>query len=196
MIFFFFSSRRRHTRLQGDWSSDVCSSDLIRCPDPDNEYFSDGITEEIINALCHLPGLHVAARSSSFAFKGKSAGIADVGARLRVATVLEGSVRRAGSRVRITAQLVNVADGYHLWSERYDRELDDIFAIQDAIARTIAHRLELALARPTGDTLVRPPTENLEAYQLYLKGRYFWNQRGAGLGKASAAFNTAHRPTS
>ena len=160
-------------------------------PDPENEYFSDGITEEIINALGHLPGLHVAARTSSFAFKGKSTGIGEVGARLRVATVLEGSVRRAGSRVRITAQLVNVADGYHLWSERYDRELDDIFAIQDAIARTIAHRLELALAGPAGDLLVTPPTENLAAYQLYLKGRYFWNQRGAGLAKALDCFQQA-----
>ncbi len=160
-------------------------------PDPENEYFSDGITEEIINALGHLPGLHVAARTSSFAFKGKSTGIGEVGARLRVATVLEGSVRRAGSRVRITAQLVNVADGYHLWSERYDRELDDIFAIQDAIARTIAHRLELALAGPAGDLLVTPPTESLAAYQLYLKGRYFWNQRGAGLAKALDCFQQA-----
>ena len=160
-------------------------------PDPENEYFSDGITEEIINALGHLPGLHVAARTSSFAFKGKSTGIGEVGARLRVATVLEGSVRRAGSRVRITAQLVNVADGYHLWSERYDRELDDIFAIQDAIARTIAHRLELALAGPAGDLLVTPPTENLVAYQLYLKGRYFWNQRGSGLAKALDCFQQA-----
>jgi len=164
-------------------------------PDPDNEYFSDGITEEIINALSQLPGLHVAARTSSFAFKGKSAGIAEVGARLKVATVLEGSVRKAGSRVRITAQLVNVADGYHLWSERYDRELDDIFAIQDAIARTIAHRLEVALAGPAGDMLVTPPTESLAAYQLYLKARYFWNQRGSASQKPSNASSRLSRWT-
>jgi serine/threonine-protein kinase len=117
--------------------------------DPENEYFSDGITEEIINALTQLPGLQVAARTSSFAFKGKG-DIAEVGAKLKVATVLEGSVRKAGNRVRITAQLINVSDGYHLWSERYDSELDDVFAIQDHIARAIAQRFEVMLAGPTG----------------------------------------------
>ena len=118
--------------------------------DPESEYFSDGIAEEIINALAQLPGLQVAARTSSFAFKGKSADIAEVGAKLKVATVLDGSVRKAGNRVRITAQLVNVSDGYHLWSERYDSELDDVFAIQDHIARAIAQRFEVMLASPTG----------------------------------------------
>ena len=119
-------------------------------PDPDNEYFSDGITEEIINALCQLPSLSVAARTSTFAFKGKTIEIADVGKKLKVATVLAGSVRKAGNRVRITAELINVADGYHLWSERYDSEMDDIFALQDHIARAIALRFELTLAGPTG----------------------------------------------
>jgi serine/threonine-protein kinase len=118
--------------------------------DPETEYFSDGIAEEIINALAQLPGLHVAARTSSFAFKGKGADIAEVGAKLKVATVLDGSVRKAGNRVRITAQLVNVSDGYHLWSERYDSELDDVFAIQDHIARAISQRFEVMLAGPTG----------------------------------------------
>jgi len=118
--------------------------------DPETEYFSDGIAEEIINALAQLPGLQVAARTSSFAFKGKGADIAEVGAKLKVATVLDGSVRKAGNRVRITAQLVSVSDGYHLWSERYDSELDDVFAIQDHIARAIAQRFEVMLAGPTG----------------------------------------------
>jgi serine/threonine protein kinase len=118
--------------------------------DPESEYFSDGIAEEIINALAQLPGLHVAARTSSFAFKGKGADVAEVGAKLKVATVLDGSVRKAGNRVRITAQLVNVSDGYHLWSERYDSELDDVFAIQDHIARAISQRFEVMLASPTG----------------------------------------------
>ena len=118
--------------------------------DPESEYFSDGIAEEIINALAQLPGLQVAARTSSFAFKGKGADIAEVGAKLKVATVLDGSVRKAGNRVRITAQLVSVSDGYHLWSERYDSELDDVFAIQDHIARAIAQRFEVMLAGPTG----------------------------------------------
>jgi serine/threonine-protein kinase len=118
--------------------------------DPEAEYFSDGIAEEIINALTQLPGLQVAARTSSFAFKGKDADIATVGAKLKVATVLDGSVRKAGNRVRITAQLVNVSDGYYLWSERYDSELDDVFAIQDHIARAIAQRFEVMLASPVG----------------------------------------------
>ncbi len=142
--------------------------------DPENEYFSDGITEEIINALTQLDDLHVAARSSSFLFREKGTDIAEVGAKLKVATVLEGSVRKSGNRVRITAQLINVADGYHLWSERYDREMDDVFAIQDEIASTIADRLKVTLS---DEPLVKPPTANLEAYQLYLKGRYLWNKR-------------------
>ncbi|MEE8550854.1 MAG: protein kinase, partial [Gemmatimonadota bacterium] len=145
--------------------------------DPENEYFSDGITEEIINALTQLDDLHVAARSSSFLFRDKGTDIAEVGARLKVATVLEGSVRKSGNRVRITAQLINVADGYHLWSERYDREMDDVFAIQDEIASTIADRLKVTLSGETDEPLVKPPTANLEAYQLYLKGRYLWNKR-------------------
>jgi tetratricopeptide (TPR) repeat protein len=131
------------------------------------------MTEEIINALTHLEGLHVAARTSSFAFKGKSPRMAEVGAELNVATVLEGSVRKAGSQLRITAQLVNVADGYHLWSERYDREMEDVFAIQEDIARAIADRLQVTLAGGAGERLVEPPTECLEAYDLYLKGRFF-----------------------
>ena len=146
-------------------------------PDPENEYFSDGMSEEIINALTQLKGLRVAARTSSFSFKGKSVDIADVGARLKVETVLEGSVRKAGNKLRITAQLISVADGYHIWSERYDREMDDVFAIQDEIATAIAERLKVALVGETDRPLVKPPTENLEAYQLYLEGRFLWNRR-------------------
>jgi TolB-like protein/Tfp pilus assembly protein PilF len=144
--------------------------------DPEAEYFSDGMTEEIINALTQLEGLRVVARTSSFAFKGKALEIGEVGAKLKVATVLEGSVRKAGTRLRITAQLVNVADGYHLWSERYDREMEDVFAIQDEIARAIADRLQVTLAGEAGEPLVRPPTESIEAYDLYLKGRFFVNR--------------------
>ncbi len=145
--------------------------------DPENEYFSDGITEEIINALAQLEDLRVAARTSSFAFKGKASHISEIGAKLNVATVLEGSVRTAGNRLRVSAQLVNVADGYHLWSERYDRQMDDVFAIQDEIATTIADRLKITLAGETKKGLVKPPTANLDAYQLYLKGRHLWNRR-------------------
>lgn len=160
-------------------------------PDPENEYFADGMTEEIINALAQLKDLHVAARTSSFAFKGRSADLADVGEKLKVTTVVEGSVRKAGNRLRVTAQLVNVADGYHLWSERYDRELDDVFAVQDEIATAIAKRLEVTLGSAAGEPLVQPPTENLEAYHLYLKGRHLWNKRGAGLRAGLELFEQA-----
>ncbi|NIN73129.1 MAG: tetratricopeptide repeat protein [Gemmatimonadetes bacterium] len=144
--------------------------------DPETEYFSDGMTEEIINALTQLEDLRVAARTSCFAFKGKALDVGEIGAKLKVATVLEGSVRRAGNRLRITAQLVNVADGYHLWSERYDREMEDVFAIQDDIARAIAGRLQVTLTGEAGERLVEPPTKSLEAYDLYLKGRFFVNR--------------------
>src|SRR6202045_747631 len=109
--------------------------------DPENEFFSDGIGEEIINALTKIKALRVASRTSSFAFKGKNEDIGEVGRKLKVNTVLEGSVRKAGDRLRVTAQLINVADGYHLWSERYDREMTDIFAIQDEITQAIAGAL-------------------------------------------------------
>jgi len=159
--------------------------------DPDSEYFSDGMTEEIINALAQLEDLRVVARTSSFAFKGSSPNLSDVGAKLRVATVLEGSVRRAGNRLRITAQLIDVSSGYHLWSERFDRELDDVFAIQDEIARAIADKLQVTLAASVAEQLVRPPTKNLEAYDLYLKGRHFVNLGGEGPLKGLEYFQQA-----
>ena len=146
-------------------------------PDPDTEYFSDGMTEEIINALAQLPGLRVAARTSSFAFKGKNQDLREIAEKLGVSSVLEGSVRRAGSRLRITAQLIDAKDGHHVWSERYDREVADVFAIQDEIAEAIAGRLRVTLAAPQGR--VEPPTRDPEAYDLYLKGRHFFNQRAA-----------------
>src|SRR3989440_1470686 len=158
--------------------------------DPDFEYFSEGIAEEIINALTQLPGLRVAARTSSFAFRGQGIDLAEVGAKLKVGTVLVGSVRRAGNRLRISAQLVKVADGYHLWSERYDREMTDDFAIQDEIAKAIANRLRITLGED-GAPLVTPATGNLDAYHLYLKGRYYLAQRGLGLKKALECFDQA-----
>jgi len=159
-------------------------------PAPDTEYFSDGITEEIINALAQIPGLRVAARVSSFAFRGKAVDVAEVGAKLRVATVLEGSVRRDGHRLRVTAQLIDTRSNSHLWSERYDREMVDVFAIQDEIARAIAQRFQVTLDR-TSRAFVTPPTASLDAYHLYLKGRFFWAQRGVGLKKALEAFSQA-----
>jgi serine/threonine protein kinase/tetratricopeptide (TPR) repeat protein len=145
--------------------------------EPDAEYFSDGVTEEIINALAQIGALRVASRTSSFAFKGKDTDIRRIGGELGVRSVLEGSVRQAGRRIRITAQLIDVASGYHLWSERYDREMEDVFAVQDEIARAIAQKLEPRLVVPGGALLVAPLTEDVEAYNLYLKGRYFQNLR-------------------
>jgi len=159
--------------------------------DPDSEYFGDGIAEEIINALGRLPGLRVAARASAFAFRGKADDLRAIAAELGVRTVLEGSVRRSGSRVRITAQLVDVDSGFQIWSERYDRELTDIFAIQDEIATAIARRFELTLGAEGSGRLVQPGTSNLKAYDLYVRGRVLLHRRGASLAAASQAFEEA-----
>jgi TolB-like protein len=113
--------------------------------DPEQDYFSDGITEEILNALAQLRNLKVAGRTSSFQFKGKNPDLRKVGDKLKVRTILEGSVRRSGNKLRITAQLINVEDGFHIWSEKYDRNMDDIFAIQDEIAGTITEKLKITL---------------------------------------------------
>ena len=149
-------------------------------PDRENEFLGDGIAEDIINALARISGLHVAARASAFTFKGKNAEPREIGERLRVATVLEGSIRRAGSRIRITAQLMAVADGYQLWSERYDRELVDVFAVQDEIAAAIAQRLQLTFAAPT-DRASRASTGEIEAYELLVRGRSLTAQRGRAI---------------
>ena len=136
----------------------------------ENEYFSDGLAEDIIDALTQVPGLRVMARTSSFSFRGKEADVREIGVRLNVEHILEGSVRRAGSRIRVTAQLVKASDGYHLWSQRFDREMTDVFAIQDEISQAIVEKLRLRLA---GDLpLVKRYTENLAAYDLCLKARY------------------------
>jgi TolB-like protein/Flp pilus assembly protein TadD len=158
-------------------------------PDPENEYFCDGIAEEIINALTQLPELKVAGRTSAFSFKGRVLDVREIGTALNVATVLQGSVRRMGDRLRITAQLVDVTNGFHLWSERFDRQLDDVFAIQDEIATNIAERLEVTI----GGTVrrLRPHTGNVEAYELYLKGRALLYQRGMAMFRARECFEEA-----
>jgi TolB-like protein/class 3 adenylate cyclase/Tfp pilus assembly protein PilF len=145
--------------------------------DPENEYFSDGISEEILNALTKVEGLQVTARTSSFSFKGKQEDVRQIGNKLGVATVLEGSVRRAGKRIRITAQLINTADGYHIFSENYDSDLEDIFQVQDEISSKIVIRLKenFAISKKQ-EPIVKQPTDNLDAYNLYLKGRYHWNK--------------------
>jgi serine/threonine-protein kinase len=145
--------------------------------DPENEYLSDGITDELILALGKVEGLNVASRTSVFALKGLKEDIRNLGARLGVSAVLEGTVRRAGNRLRITAQLIGVAEGRTLWVERFDRELQDVLDIQDEIARTIVTTLRSTLLRDLGDAPPLRYTANLTAYHLYLKGRYWWNRR-------------------
>jgi serine/threonine protein kinase/tetratricopeptide (TPR) repeat protein len=144
--------------------------------DADQEYFCDGIAEELISALGRVKGLSVAARSSAFQFRAQSVDVREIGAKLNVQAVLEGSVRRSGDRLRVTAQLVNVTDGYQLWSERYDRTMEDVFEIQDEIARAITRGLEVTLGRSSSASIVKPPTRNLDAYHLYLRGRFLLNQ--------------------
>src|SRR5215469_1422472 len=156
--------------------------------DPEDEFFADGMTEEIINALAQIEQLHVVARTSAFSFKGKYIDVRAVGKRLNVRTILLGSVRRAGNELRITAQLVNVEDGYHLWSDRYDREVKDIFEIQDEIARSIAARLKVTLKGEEQEFLVKGGTKNLEAYQLYVKGRELLYRRGGTISRAAECF--------
>lgn len=144
--------------------------------DPDNEYFSDGISEEILNALTKVRGLQVVARTSSFSFKGKNEDIREIGKKLNASSLIEGSVRKSGNKVRITVQLINVSDGTHYWSEVYDRELIDIFQVQDEISLAIAHKFEQKSDNiHSPKTLVKTSTVNLEAYDLYLKTVYKLN---------------------
>ena len=159
-------------------------------PEKDQEYFCDGMAEELINALTKIEKLRVASRTSSFQFKEKGYDIHDVGRKLKVKTVLEGSIRKAGNRLRVTAQLVNADDGYHLWSEKYDRKMEDIFAIQDEISLAIVDKLRVKLLKEEKAKLIKRYTDDLEAYDLYLKGRYFWNRRyEGGLQKGLEYFN-------
>jgi serine/threonine protein kinase/Flp pilus assembly protein TadD len=160
--------------------------------DPENEYFCDGLAEELLNALAKIEGLKVAARTSAFFFKGKEVDVRDIGQKLGVGTVLEGSVRKAGNRLRITAQLINVADGYHLWSERYDRQMEDIFDIQDEITLAVVDALKVALLGEDKEAALKHYTDNTEAYELYLKGRHFYNKyTGEGWAKAIEYFEKA-----
>ena len=142
-------------------------------PDPENEYFSDGITEELLNALTKVDGLQVTSRTSAFAFKGKHDDVREIGIKLNVDKILEGSVRKSGNRVRITTQLINAADGYHIWSENYDRNLTDIFEVQDEISGIIANKLRENLLPEQKEQLPKITTRNIEAYTLFLKALHF-----------------------
>jgi TolB-like protein len=141
----------------------------------DQEYFCDGLSEELIHALTKLPGLHVVARTSAFQFKQKTSDIRQIGQQLHVGAVLEGSVRKEGRKLRITAQLNTTADGYHLWSEAYERDLNDVFRAQEDIARAITKTLKISLAGRT-EPLVDRGSDDTEAHNLYLQGRYFSNK--------------------
>lgn len=161
-------------------------------PQRDQEYFCDGVAEELIHALARIDELRVVSRTSAFQFKGKDEEIRTVGHRLRVGSVLTGSVRTSGQRLRITVELVDVADGTSLWAQRFDREMEDVFVIQDEIARTVADTLRVKLVGGPEAPLVKPHTEDLEAYNLYLKGRHYWNKRTAeSLQRSVACFRQA-----
>lgn len=161
-------------------------------PQKDQEYFCDGMAEELINTLTKVERLKVASKTSAFQFKDKGKDIEEIGKKLRVQTILDGSVRKSGNRLRISAQLINVEDGYHIWSEKYDRDMEDIFAIQDEISLAIVDKLKIKLLGEERAKLTKRYTENKEAYSLFLKGRYFWNRRyEGGLNRAIEYFNQA-----
>jgi serine/threonine-protein kinase len=168
-----YRSARANTPVASEKSIAVLPF-LDLSPEKDQEYFCDGMTEELISELARITGLRVVARTSVFEFKGKPQDVRRVGTQLNVATVLEGSIRKSGDRLRITAQLVGVPDGYHLWSETYDRELKDVFDVQREISRAIATALQVSLG---GRPATTPDTSNLEAYNLYLQGRYHCSKR-------------------
>lgn len=149
---------------------------ISQSADPEGEYFADGVAEEIINALSKIKALKVSSRTSSFSFKGKNEDIREIGRKLQVGTVLEGSVRKAGKRLRVTAQLVNATDNSQLWAERYDRELEDVFAIQDEISASIVAALRVVLTEDEKKAIEQVPTANVEAYEFYLRGRQFFHQ--------------------
>jgi serine/threonine protein kinase/Flp pilus assembly protein TadD len=160
--------------------------------DPENAYFSDGLAEELIAVLTKVKGLHVASRTSAFAFKGKNEDVRKIGEQLNVRTVLEGSVRKSGSRLRIAAQLVNVADGYHLWSESYNRQMEDVFAIQDEIAQNIAKALQVILTEQDKRAIENTQPADVQAYEFYLRGRQFFHQfRRRGFEYAQQMFTHA-----
>ena len=160
------------------WKNSVAVLPFVdMSPQKDQEYFCDGMTEELINRLSNIKELKVPARTSAFFFKGKAQNIQEVGQKLQVNTVLEGSVRRAGNELRITAQLINIADGYHLWSQTYDRELQDIFALQDEISLQIINKLKIELLGEERNRVVKRHTNNTEAYDSFMEGTWLFNNK-------------------
>jgi len=170
------SGSASRTASQSDVTSIAVLPFANMSADPEQEYFCEGMAEEIINALTGLEGLHVSSRTSAFLAKAKNFDIAEIGTRLKVGAVLEGSVRKAGNRLRVTAQLINVSDGCHLWSERYDRDMDDVFAVQDEITEAVVGKLKVKLLGKKVSPVAKRPTDNLEAYNLFLKGRHHFER--------------------
>ncbi|MBL7792258.1 MAG: tetratricopeptide repeat protein [Saprospiraceae bacterium] len=160
-------------------------------PERDQAYFGDGIAEEILNALTHVEGLRVAGRTSSFSFRDEKTDVREIGKQLGVSTILEGSVRKAGDQLRITAQLINAKDGFHLWSSTYDRQISDIFTIQEEIAQAVVNQLAGILVKKKEQSLVKPSTQNQAAYESYLRGKYMLSQRAEGVDQALAFFSEA-----
>jgi len=159
--------------------------------DPEQEYFGEGVGEEILNSLSSLKDLKVASRSSSFQFKGRNINLEEIREKLGVNTVLHGSIRKQGRRLRLMVQLINVEDGFHLWSEKYDRNIDDVFAIQDEVALAITEKLKVTLLEKDRELVTKTHTQNPEAYELYLKGRFYMNKRGASVITAIHCFQLA-----
>jgi eukaryotic-like serine/threonine-protein kinase len=172
-----------YRRLEAPATTSLASAAVLPfvdlSPQRDQEYFSDGLTEELTTALSQVPGLRVAARTSAFQFKGRNPDVREAGRKLDVGAILEGSVRKSGGRFRVSAQLINVKDGYQIWSESYDRDLADVFAVQEDLARSIVAALRVRLAPARDSALALRPTGDLRAYDSYLKGLFAWNQRTA-----------------
>src|ERR1700735_2349592 len=159
--------------------------------DPENDYFCDGLSEELINALTKIKGFFVVARGSAFSFRGKEIDVREIGRRLNVDTILEGSIQKVGDRVRVTAQLIDAGNGFHFWSERFDRRMTDIFAIQDEITLAIVNQLKVELLAKERVAVLANKHESIESYNLYLKGRFYWAQRPQGIAKAIESFEQA-----
>jgi TolB-like protein len=171
-------SQRHIEDITGSYENSVAVLPFLNMSsDPDNEYFSDGITEEIINSLVKVKGVEVASRTSVFAYKGANKDIRQIGKELNVSCVLEGSVRKSGNRIRVTSQLINTKDGFHRWSENFDREMKDIFEVQDEIARKIAGELEANFNSRSSEKLYEASTDSIVAYNNYLRGLFYWNKR-------------------
>jgi TolB-like protein len=166
-------------------------------PDPNDEYFAEGMTEEIISTVSGISGLKVISRTSVMGYKGTTKKVEEIGRELKVGSVLEGSFRKAGNRIRVTTQLINVVDDEHLWAQNYDRNLDDVFEVQSDVAKQVAEALRVRILSPEKERVEKKPTESTSAYTLYLKGRYFWNKRGIDdLRKAAEYFEKATREDS